>query len=139
MSQVSPDGVSSESTAELLKRLSEQTSRLVTQEMELARAELSVKGKQAGIGAGMFGGAGVLGAYAVGALVATAIALLATAVVTWLAALIVAVALAAIAGGLALVGKSRVQKAVPPVPERAVESIKQDVQVTKDSAQRGRA
>lgn len=139
MTNASTDNLSAESTADLLKRLSEQTSRLVTQEMELARAELSVKGKQAGIGAGMFGGAGVVGAYAVGALVAMAIALLATAVTTWLAALIVAVVLAVVAGGLALVGRGRIQKAVPPVPERAVASVKQDVQVTKDSAQRGRA
>src|SRR5689334_22920492 len=87
-----------ESTAELLKRLSEQTSRLVTHELELAKTELSAKGKQAGIGAGMFGGAGVVGLYAVGALVATAIAALATAMDTWLAALIVTVVLAATAG-----------------------------------------
>ncbi len=131
--------LASESTADLLKRLSEQTSRLVSQEMELAKAELTQKGKQAGIGAGMFGGAGVLGAYAVGALIAAAIALLATAIATWLAALIVGVVLAAVAGALALTGKTRVQKAVPPMPEQAVDSIKQDVQVTKDSAQRGRA
>src|SRR5436305_3058315 len=85
------------SMAELVKQLSEQTSRLARQEVELAKAELAVKGKRAGIGAGMFGGAGVLGFYALGALIATAILVLATAVASWLAALIVCVLLGAIA------------------------------------------
>jgi hypothetical protein len=126
------------SAAELVKQLSEQTSRLVRQEVELAKAELQVKGKQAGIGAGMFGGAGVFGLYALGALTAAAIAALATAMDTWLAALIVTVVWAAIAGVVALIGKSRVQKALPPVPEESVESVKEDVQVTKTRAQEGR-
>jgi hypothetical protein len=126
------------SAAELVKQLSEQTSRLVRQEVELAKAELQVKGKQAGIGAGMFGGAGVFGLYALGALTAAAIAALATAMDTWLAALIVTVVWAAIAGVMALIGKSRVQKALPPVPEESVESVKEDVQVTKTRAQEGR-
>jgi Putative Actinobacterial Holin-X, holin superfamily III len=124
--------------AELVKQLSEQTSRLVRQEVELAKAELSVKGKQAGVGAGMFGGAGVFGLYALGALTAAAIAALATAVATWLAALIVAVVWGAIAGVMALTGKKKVQQAVPPVPEESVESVKEDVQWTKARAQQGR-
>jgi hypothetical protein len=117
-----------ESTADLLKRLSEQTSKLVSAEIELAKAEVSAKGKQAGIGAGPFGGAGVFGLYALGALTATAIAALATAVDTWLAALIVTIVWAVIAGIMALTGKSRVQKAMPPVPQHSVDSVKEDVQ-----------
>src|SRR5437762_13271901 len=90
------DGPSSEaSIAELVKQLSEQTSRLARQEVELAKAELAVKGKRAGIGAGMFGGAGIFGFYALGALTATAILALATAVAAWLAALIVTAVLGA--------------------------------------------
>jgi MFS family permease len=126
------------SAAELLKQLSEQTSRLVHQEVELAKAELAIKGKRAGIGAGMFGGAGLLGLYAVGALVAAVIAVLATALATWLAALIVAVVLGAAAGVVALTGKKKVQEAMPPVPEDSVESVKEDVQWTKTRAQQGR-
>ena len=126
------------SAAELVKQLSEQTSRLVHHEMELAKAELAVKGKRAGIGAGMFGGAGTFGLYALGALTAAIIAALATAVDTWLAALIVAVVYGAIAGVLALTGKKKVQEAVPPVPEDTVESVKEDVQWTKARAQQGR-
>ena len=126
------------SAADLVKELSEQTSRLVRQEVELAKAELTVKGKRAGVGAGMFGGAGVSGLYALGALTAAAIAALALAVATWLAALIVAVVYGAIAGVLALTGKKKVQEAVPPVPEDTVESVKEDVQWTKARAQQGR-
>ena len=126
------------SAAELVKQLSEQTSRLVRQEVELAKVELSEKGKRAGIGAGMFGGAGLFGLYALGALTAAAIAALATAVATWLAALIVAAVWAAVAGVMALTGKKKVQQAVPPVPEDTVESVKEDVQWTKARAQQGR-
>jgi MFS family permease len=107
--------------------------------MELARAELTEKGKRAGIGVGMFGGAGTFAFYALGALTACAIAALATALDHgWLAALIVAVLYAAIAGVLALTGKSQVQQATPPVPEQATESVKEDVQWTKSRAQAGR-
>ena len=126
------------SAADLVKQLSEQTSRLVRHELELAKAELAIKGKQAGIGAGMFGGAGLIGLYAVGALIAAVIAVLATAVATWLAALIVALVLGAAAAAVALTGKKKVQRALPPVPEDSVESVKEDVQWTKTRAQQGR-
>ena len=127
------------SASELVKQLSEQTSRLVRQELELAKAELSIKGKKAGVGAGMFGGAGVLGLYAGAALVAAAIAALSLAVATWVAALIVAVVIGAAAGIVALAGKKRVEQALPPVPEDSVESVKEDVQWTKTRARQGRA
>jgi uncharacterized membrane protein YqjE len=127
-----------ESIADLMRRLSEQTTELVRKEIELAKAELQVKGKKAGMGAGMFGGAGVLGFYAFGALTACAILALATAVDGWLAALIVAVVYGAIAGVLALTGKNKVQEAAPPVPERAIDSAKTDIQTTKERAQAGR-
>ena len=78
-------------TSELLKQLSDQTTTLVRQEIELAKLELQEKGKKAGMGAGMFGGAGVLGLYAVGALTATIILALATFLPGWVAALIVTV------------------------------------------------
>jgi hypothetical protein len=126
------------SIAELIKQLSEQSSRLARQEVELAKAELAIKGKRAGIGAGMFGGAGVFGFYGFGALTAAAVLVLATAVTAWLAALIVAAVLAAVAGVLALQGKKKVAQATPPVPEQAAESVKEDVQWAKSRAQSGR-
>jgi MFS family permease len=132
-------GASSEaSVSELVKALSDQTSRLARQEAELAKSELTVKGRRAGIGAGMFGGAGVLGLYALGALVAAAILGLATAVTAWLAALIVAAVLGALAGALALSGKAKVEQATPPVPEQATESVKEDVQWAKRRARDAR-
>jgi uncharacterized membrane protein YqjE len=129
----------SRSISELTRELTEQTSRLAQKEIELAKVELAAKGKQAGIGLGAFGGAGLIAVLALGALVATVILLLATAMTAWLAALIVSVVLFAIAGVLALVGKSRVKKAGSPVPRQTVETVKEDVQVAKTRAQEGRA
>ena len=126
------------STPELLRELSDQVTTLVKQEIDLAKAEVTEKGKQAGIGAGMFGGAGLLGLLALGALTACVIAALATAIDFWLAALVVAVVYAAVAGLLALQGRNKVQAATPPIPEQAKESVKEDVQWAKTRAQSGR-
>jgi uncharacterized membrane protein YqjE len=126
-------------TSDLLRELSDHTTQLVRKEIELAKVELSEKGKQAGQGAGMFGGAAVLGALALGALTACAILALATAMAAWLAALIVGVVYLAIAGVLALTGKRRVSRAVPPMPEQAVETTKEDVEWVKHRAKSARS
>ena len=131
-------GASDASVAELVKQLSEQSSRLARQEVELAKAELAVKGKRAGIGAGMFGGAGAFGFYGFGALTAAAILALSLAASAWLAALIIALVYGAVAGILALQGRHKVQQATPPVPEQATESVKEDVQWAKTRAQQAR-
>jgi uncharacterized membrane protein YqjE len=135
---MSPTTHQEPSTADLVKQLADQTSRLVREEVELAKAELQIKGKQAGVGAGMFGGAGLFGVFAFAALTAAIIAALSLAMDTWLAALIVAVVYGAIAGVAALAGKKKVQEALPPVPEDSVESVKEDVQWTKTRARQGR-
>jgi MFS family permease len=119
---------------ELVKQLADQTSTLVSKEIDLAKAELSAKGKQAGKGAGLIGAAAVLGLLAAGALTAFLIMLLDGALANWLAALVVAVAFGAIAGVLALMGKKRVQAAAPPVPEQTVDSVKEDVEWAKTRA-----
>ena len=124
-------GLREQPMGELFKKLSDDLSTLVRQELKLAQVEMTEKGKQAGIGAGMFGGAGVLALYGVGALVATAILALSTAVAGWLAALIVAVVLFAVGGVLALLGKARAKKASPPMPE-TVATVKEDVRYTKE-------
>ncbi len=124
--------------AELVRQLSDQTTTLVRQEIELAKAEMTAKGKQVGIGAGAFGGAGVIGLYAVGAITAALILALSTAVAGWLAALIVGVVYAAIAGVLALIGKKKTQAGAPPVPERAISSTKEDVEWAKTRAKTAR-
>ena len=125
-------------TSELLKQLTDQTTRLVKQEIELAKLELQEKGKKAGVGAGMFGGAGALGLYALGALTATIILALATFLPGWVAALIVTVVYGAVAGVLALRGKAQVKQATPPVPEQAVETTKEDARWVKTKAQSAR-
>src|SRR3954469_17719404 len=122
------------SFGELFKKLSEETSTLIRQEMALARAELQEKGKKAGKGAGFIGAGGVIGLLAAGALTAAIIALLATFLPTWVAALIVAVVYGAIAGFLALRGKEEVQRATPPVPEQTIETTKEDVEWAKTRA-----
>jgi uncharacterized membrane protein YqjE len=121
---------------DLVKQLSEQTSTLVRKELQLAQIDLKEKGKRAGIGAGLFGGAGVVMLYGVGALVAAVILLLATALAAWLSALIVAVVLLAGGGVAALMGKKQVEQAVPPQPEQAIQSTKRDVDHVKGKAGR---
>ena len=122
------------SVGELVQHLSQQTSTLIRQEMRLAQAELTAKGKHAGRGAGMFGGAGLVALYGVGALVAAAIIALGTAIEPWLAALAVGVVLLAIAGLVALAGKKQVDHATPAKPEQTIESVQLDVDTVKARA-----
>jgi uncharacterized membrane protein YqjE len=120
-----------QSMGELFKELSNELSTLVRQELKLAQAEMAEKGKRAGLGAGMFGGAGLIGLFGLATLTVCAIAALAEAMDVWLAALIVTVVYLAAAGVLALSGKKQVAQATPPVPEQTVESVKEDVQWAK--------
>lgn len=121
---------------DLVRQLSEQTSSLVRKELQLAQLEMTEKGKRAAIGAGLFGAAGVVALFGVGAVIAAVILLLATAVAAWLSALIVAVVLLAAGGIAALIDKKQVQQAVPPQPEQAIQSTKRDVDHVKEKARR---
>ena len=127
----SQDHLREQPIGELLKQLSQETTTLVKQELDLAKAEVAQKGQQAGKGLGMFGGAGLMGLGAFGALTAFFILLLDGAVPNWAAALIVAAVYGVIAAVLALQGRNKVKEATPPVPEQAVESVKEDVQWAK--------
>jgi uncharacterized membrane protein YqjE len=135
------DGASSEqrSISDLLQQLSEQTTRLAQREIELAKAEMAQKGKRLGMGIGAFSAAGVLALLALGALTATAILALATAMDDWLSALVVTVVYLLIAGALSLFGRAQVEEGTPPVPEQAAESVKEDLEQTKEKAKEGRA
>jgi uncharacterized membrane protein YqjE len=119
------------SMGELFTELSQDLSTLVRQELKLAQVEMTEKGKRAGAGAGMFGGAGAAALAALGTLSACLIAALAEAMDVWLAALIVTVLYAAVASALAVRGKQRVAQAAPPVPEQTMETVKEDVQWAK--------
>jgi uncharacterized membrane protein YqjE len=128
----------SQSTGDLVKQLSEQTTTLVRKEIELARAELTEKGKVAGQGAGMFGGAAVAGLLALGTLTVLILALLDKAMDLWVAALIVTLVYGAIAGVLAMNGRDRIKQGMPPAPEQTVETVKEDVQWAKSQAKSAR-
>jgi hypothetical protein len=123
---------------ELLKDLSEEISTLVRQEIDLARSEMTEKGRQAGMAGGLFGGAVVFGLLALGALSATAIAALDTAMPLWLAALIVAAVEVAAAAGLAMAGRARIKGATPPVPQQAQQSVKEDMTWVRNKARSAR-
>jgi hypothetical protein len=116
---------------ELLKQLSEQNTRLVRQELELAKAELTQKGKQAGAGAGLFGAAGAIGFLTLAALTTCFILALNAVMPAWLAALLVAVVYGVVAAVLALRGRAKVKQATPPVPEQTIETVKEDVEWAK--------
>jgi uncharacterized membrane protein YqjE len=123
-------------TGELVTRLSTQISELVRGELALAKAELTEKGKRAGLGAGLMGAAGVFAFYGGAVLIATVIAALALVMPVWLAALIVAIVIFIVAGVLALVGRGQIKRATPPVPENTVESVKRDVAAVSERIRR---
>ncbi|MDG4766585.1 phage holin family protein [Solwaraspora sp. WMMD406] len=126
------------STAELVQQAGEQISRLVRDELALARAELTEKGKHAGFGIGLFGGGGVLALYGLATLIAAAVLLLGQAWPPWVAALTIAVLLFALAGGLAIAGRRQVRQAAPAVPTAAADSVRADVTVVSAAMKRGR-
>jgi hypothetical protein len=126
-----PEELRERPIGDLVKQLAGQTSTLVRQEIDLAKTEMSEKATVAGKGAGLFGGAAVVGLLAAGALTAFLILLLSEAMDAWLAALIVGVVMAAIAAALGLTGRNRIRAATPPVPEQTVETVKEDVEWAK--------
>ena len=136
VTQVRTEELSERSVGDLVQELSQQTATLVRQEMRLAQVELQEKGKRAGIGAGMFGGAGLVALYGVGAIVAAVIMLVGTAIEPWVSALIVGAVLLATAGILALLGRKQVDQATPAKPERAMESVQDDVEHVKERVRR---
>jgi Putative Actinobacterial Holin-X, holin superfamily III len=135
-SRASTGDPGNQSIAELIKQVSEESSRLLRGELKLAQAEMTEKAKTAEVGIGAFGAAAVLGWFALGCFLATAILALALVLPAWLGALIVAIVVAIAAGIAALVGKRKVANAAPAGPTHAVESVKKDVEEIKESARR---
>jgi len=131
-----PPAAPERSAGDLIKLMSEQVSTLVRDELKLAQLEMTRKGKQAGIGAGMLGGSGVIALYGLGCLIACVIIAISGMIAAWLSALIVGAALLAVAGIAALIGKSRLQKATPPIPQEAVHSVKTDIDEIKERTRR---
>jgi len=131
-----PPATEERSAGELVKLLSEQVSVLVRNELKLAQLEMTSKGKEAGSGAGLLGGGALVALYGIGCLIACVVLALSGVVSAWAAALIVGVVLLAAAATLALLGKGRLRKTTPPVPEQAVGSLKTDVEEIKERARR---
>ena len=120
------------SIGELVSALSEKLSALIRDEIRLAKAEMAEKAKNAGIGIGLFAGAGVLAFWATGVLIATIILGIAEALPAWLASLIVFLGILVVAVVLVLIGKKSLEKGNPPVPERAQASIKADIEAVRE-------
>jgi hypothetical protein len=136
--QPPPEDLKERPVGDLVKQLADQTSTLVHREIDLAKAEVTEKAREAGKGAGLLAGGAAVGLLGAGALVAFLVLLLDDAVADWLAALIVGVLLVALAAALALAGRNRLRRATPPAPQ-TVETVKEDVQWAKTrtrSAQR---
>jgi uncharacterized membrane protein YqjE len=119
------------STGDLVKDLSHQASTLVRQEIELAKTEMAEKGKKAGVGVGLLAGAAFAALLMLGALTAFLILALDEAMPDWVAALVVTIGWGAVAIVLALIGRQKVQEVGTPVPEKTVESVKEDIEWLK--------
>jgi len=129
-------GASDASTSELVRQAADQISRLVRDELALARAEMTEKGKQVGLGAGLLGGGGLVVLYGVAALLVAVVLGLAEVMPAWLAALIVALALFAAAAVMAVLGRRKVEQATPLIPEETARSIKADIDEVQERARR---
>jgi len=124
------------SVAELIHRMSDQSTTLLRQEMRLIQAEMEEKAKQAKAGAGLLTAAGVAGLGAFGAFVAGLILAIGQGLAMWLSAFIVSAGLVLVAAIIGLTGKEKVASAVPPKPEEAIDSIRADVAEMKEAAAR---
>jgi hypothetical protein len=131
-----PESARERPAGELLKQLTEQLSTLVRDEIKLAQLEMVRKGKKAGIGAGLLGGSGLVALYGLACLIAAGVAGLSLVLPVWAAALVAGGALLAVAGMVGLVGRGSLRQATPPVPEEAVQDVKTDVEVIKESVKR---
>ena len=128
--------LSQQSTVDLVRRASEQFSNLVRDEIQLARTELTEKGKRAGMGAGMFGAAGVVALFGVAALLTGAILGIALVLPAWAAALIIGGGLFLFAGMIALVGRRNLKRAMPATPMETMDSVRADVSALSAAASR---
>ncbi|MEU8568523.1 phage holin family protein [Streptomyces pathocidini] len=127
----SPDG---KPVGELVKQASEQLSELVRSELKLAQAEMTAKGKRAGLGGGLFGGAGLLALLGLMTLVAAAVAAVALVLPVWAAALVVTGALFLLAALFGLLGRAQTRKVTPLKPEQALSGVRADVESIKEHA-----
>lgn len=134
--EIPPPDPKTASTGELIGSLTEQITTLVRDEVRLAQVEVTQKAKRLGLGAGLFGGAGVVALLGLNAVVTAVILGIATALPGWIAGLIAAAVLFAVAGVLALLGKRDVQKAGPPLPTQALDGLRTDIATVRQGISR---
>ena len=124
------DSQDSRSISEMFSGAVTNLQNIVRSEVQLAKTEMREEAKLAGKAAAMLAVAAVVGAYALGLFLLTAVWALATQMDQWLAALIVAAVVTVIAGVLAMVGKSRLDK-FSPKPDQTIDSVKEDIEWVK--------
>jgi hypothetical protein len=115
----------------LIGNLRVDLSRLIRGEIGLLKAELSEKFSQLGVGVGLLVAAAVFAFFIFAALLTAAVVALSLVVAPWLAALIVAAVLLLVAGILVLIGSRALKSALPPVPEKSIRSLRDDVAALK--------
>lgn len=130
--------VTEASTGQLMTQAMEDISTLIRDELQMAKQDLATTGKKVGMGAGLFGLAGTLALYGLGALIATIILAIAEGLEPWIAAGIVTLVLFVFAGVAALVGKGSISGAGDP-PAARVESLKADIDTAKHGTDQGEA
>lgn len=128
MTETSPRPGGEPSLGQLIGKMTETLSALVRDEIQLAQAQLTEKGKALGTGGALFAVAGLFGLFGLGWLLHAAFLGLSVALPGWAAALIVAGAVLLIAAVAALVGKAKMDKA--PTPETK-ENIQKDIDAIK--------
>ncbi|MET7418934.1 phage holin family protein [Dactylosporangium sp. NPDC005555] len=127
------------STSQLVSQAAEQISTLVRDELALAKAELAEKGRRAGLGGGLFGGAAALALYGLGLTIVLAVVVLDLAWPLWLAVLVVTVVVFAASGVAALLGRRQLKAATPITPQETVASVTADVDAVQTAVREGRA
>jgi uncharacterized membrane protein YqjE len=119
------------SISDLISRLGDDVTALFRQEVELAKVEMKQEGVRAARAGAMFGAAAVVGLVTLSLLAWTVAWGLAELLPTWVAFLITTILFGAIAGGLAMVGKKRMDQ-VDLAPRRTIETLQQDKQMLSD-------
>ena len=128
----------SPTVSDIIQGISDDVKQLVQEEIELAKAELIPSAKKAGIGAGLFGGAGYFGINGLTFLyLAAALGLWALGVSPWLSFLIVAITLLLIAGILGLIGMNNVKQVKG--PDRTIAQAQTSVAEIKGAIQHATA
>lgn len=118
------------SAGEIAQDVMRDVSEVVRGEVRLAKAEMGEKAAKFGKAGGFFGAAALCGIMGFACLVLCGVAAMALVMPVWLAALLMSVCLVCIAAAAYAGGKAKM-KDINPVPERTLQTIKDDIQWAK--------